>query len=399
MGTTVNVLCYKSKKLSSGEHPLMIRVCKDGKKKYVSLGISILPKYWDFVKSKPKSNYPHKEVLNQMISAKVEEYEEQIMAYKTVNRDFTASTLINKLNTHTKSVTVFQIFEEYILRLKSENRTTYAALFRGSLTSIRKFCRGEDLLVLDIDVIWLKRYEMYLKKDEMSINRMGTFFRHIRVIWNLAIEKHIVKADLYPFRDFKLSRFFQPAMKRALNKDDVKRVIAYSGTTFYEELAVDIFSFSYYTGGINFVDMANLKCDRIMDGRIVYTRKKTKKQICLPLQADALKIIEKYRQDNATYIFPILSNYHVTEAQKSNRIHKVYAKVTKHLKEIGEELNLPIKLTTYVARHSFATVLKRSGVSTSIISESLGHSSERVTQFYLDSFDNEQMNEAMKNLL
>jgi site-specific recombinase XerD len=69
------------------------------------------------------------------------------------------------------------------------------------------------------------------------------------------------------------------------------------------------------------------------------------------------------------------------------------------LESIGRSLGIELKLTTYVARHSYATVLKRSGVSTSIISESLGHSSERVTQIYLDSFDNEQINDAMKNLL
>ncbi|MFZ6038007.1 MAG: tyrosine-type recombinase/integrase [Bacteroidota bacterium] len=74
-------------------------------------------------------------------------------------------------------------------------------------------------------------------------------------------------------------------------------------------------------------------------------------------------------------------------------------KTNKDLKEIGKSLKLPLTLTTYVARHSFATVLKRSGVSTSIISESLGHSSEKVTQYYLDNFENDQLKESMKHLL
>lgn len=75
------------------------------------------------------------------------------------------------------------------------------------------------------------------------------------------------------------------------------------------------------------------------------------------------------------------------------------SKVNDRLKAIGKELNLPIDLTTYVARHSFATSLKRSGVNTSLICEALGHSPERVTQIYLDSFSNDQMEDAMKNLL
>lgn len=74
-------------------------------------------------------------------------------------------------------------------------------------------------------------------------------------------------------------------------------------------------------------------------------------------------------------------------------------KVNKHLKALGIELELDKKLTTYVARHSFSTTLKRSGVSTSLICEALGHNSEKVTQIYLDSFENEQIDEAMSNLL
>ena len=82
-----------------------------------------------------------------------------------------------------------------------------------------------------------------------------------------------------------------------------------------------------------------------------------------------------------------------------NRIHKVIGKVNACLKTLGNELELNKKLTTYVARHSYATTLKRAGVNTSVISEALGHSSERVTQIYLDSFENTQMKAAMKNLL
>ena len=166
-----------------------------------------------------------------------------------------------------------------------------------------------------------------------------------------------------------------------------------------ERLAIDLFTFSYFTAGINFIDMAMLERSNIVDGQLVYYRKKTKKQIIIPLQDKASEIIKKYSNEHSPYLFPVLSPFHKTEVQVANRLHKVLAKVNKHLKEIGEKLELPIPLTTYVARHSYATVLKRAGVSTAIISESLGHSSEKITQTYLDSFDNEQIGNAMKNLL
>ncbi len=128
-------------------------------------------------------------------------------------------------------------------------------------------------------------------------------------------------------------------------------------------------------------------------------RKKTDKLIKLPIHPTVYKLIAKYHNPENPHLFPILFPYHKTRQQKVNRIHKIIGKTNKDLKEIGKSLKLPVTLTTYVARHSFATVLKRSGVSTSIISESLGHSSERVTQIYLDSFDNSQIDNAMKYLM
>ena len=167
----------------------------------------------------------------------------------------------------------------------------------------------------------------------------------------------------------------------------------------YLRFPIDLFLFSYFMGGINFVDIAYLTEDNVIDNQLVYVRKKTKKRIKLPLQPIAIELINKYKKADNPFLFPILNDFHKSEQQKINRVRKVIKKVNKRLKEIGEELNLPIDLTTYVARHSFATVLKRSGVNTSLICEALGHSSERVTQIYLDSFGNDQMEDAMKNLL
>ena len=149
--------------------------------------------------------------------------------------------------------------------------------------------------------------------------------------------------------------------------------------------------------------MARIRYADIFNDRLQYHRKKTNKLITCKLQEPALKIIEKYRKEKACpddYIFPILDRkVHKTETQIRDKIRKANKATNKALHKIEEKLGLPIELTTYVARHSFATVLKRSGVSISIISESLGHSSEKVTQIYLDSFDNEQIDNAMRNLL
>ena len=110
--------------------------------------------------------------------------------------------------------------------------------------------------------------------------------------------------------------------------------------------------------------------------------------IKLPLQDRAIEIIEKYEIENSSYILPILSSFHETEQQKANCVNKMLRTVNGCLEIVWNDLNISINITTYIARHTYATVLKRSGVSTSSISESLGHSSEKVTQIYLDSFEN-----------
>lgn len=389
MNAGINILCYRSKTLADGSHPLMIRVCKDGKKKYQSLGISVLPQYWDFDKNKPKRNCPNRLQIEKLILQKGREFSDQIIEFATENKHFTATTLVEKVNKPTVNRTVQQLFTAQIQTPKEQQRTGYAMSHLEVYNSLVKFNGHLDIYFSDIDTVWLKRYENWLRSNGSAENTIGRRFRTLRAVFNVAIEQGIVKADYYPFKAYKVSKLHQATAKRSISKDEINKIIAYKSERYYTSLAIDLFAFSYYMGGINFVDMAYLRVGNIVDNRLVYTRKKTGKLIRLPLQPKALEIIEKHLSpfyDDTDYIFPILSSFHKTEQQQRNRIHKVITKVNKALKDAGKELGIPINLTTYVARHSYATVLKRAGVSTSIICESLGHSSEKVTQYYLPSY-------------
>ena len=401
MSTTVNVLCYKSKTLANGEHPLMICVSKDGKKKYSSLGISVHPIHWDFVKNKPKRSCPNKVQIEKIIRERTEEYTEQILEYKAENKDYSLLTLVEKVSTPNTSTTVGAVFQEYIEKLKMEKRLGYAHSVRQVYNSLLKYNKHLEIYFSDVDVEWLKNYETWLRKENIAENTIGIRFRTLRAIYNLAIEKNIAKPEYYPFKTYKVSKLHQATAKRAITKEAIVAIMNYpiDSKYKYKRLAVDLFAFSYLMGGINFVDMAHLTRDNIIDSRLVYNRQKTGKLIKLPLQEKAVAIINFYYDEQRKYLFPILFDSHKTDIQKRYRIHDVIADVNKHLKQIGKELHLPIELTTYVARHSFATVLKRAGVNTSLICESLGHSSEKVTQIYLDSFENSQIDEALKNLL
>lgn len=231
---------------------------------------------------------------------------------------------------------------------------------------------------------------------------MSLLFRTLRSAYNKAIEQKIVLKSSYPFDAFKMSKFNVKTKKRAISKEDIRKII---NLDLKDELPImqlsyDIFVFSYLQGGISFTDIASLTAENLVNGRLEYARKKTNTMINVPLQKESIRLIHKYADEKRGYLFPILNKQtHKTPIQKYSRIQKKIKQINLSLKKIAEKVGIEIKLTTYVARHSYATVLKRSGVSTSIISESLGHSSEKVTQIYLDSFENEQMDKAMENLL
>lgn len=377
----------------------MVRVCKDRKRKYISLGISVNPAYWDFNRNAPKPQCPNKEYIDSLIAQKVQEYSAQIIELKSMSRDFTATSLVEKVSKPNKVKTVGEVFVEQMNLLKQAQKLSYMLSIQQTYNSLLEFNKHLNIYFVDIDVSWLKRYEAWLRKQGLASNTIKGKFVDIRTMYNIAIDENIVKVEHYPFRKFKIAKLQQETAKRAISKEDITRIIEYKTDNPLVQFAIDIFTFSYIMGGINFVDISTLTKENMMDNRLVYIRHKTKKLIQLPLQDKAIELIEKYHDDNNPYLFPILKAYHKTEQQKFNRVHKIISNVNNRLKKIGKDLEIPVTLTTYVARHSHATVLKKAGVATSIISESLGHSSEKITQVYLDSFGNEQMDEAMKNLL
>ena len=399
MSETVKVLCYTSKTLRDGSHPIMVRVCKDGKKKYQSLGISIMSEHWDFKRNEPNELCPNREELRVLIQQKLLELQKAILSKRIEGKDFTASSLLVKESPKSQlHNNLLECFNFYVKLLKDEGRVRYAGMYEVSLNSFKKYAGDLNIPFSDVDHTWLTKYEAWMVKQNMAVNTIGTRIRHLRAVFNMAIENGVIDKDCYPFRGYKVSKLVQKTAKRALTKADIRKVLKTRGATKMEQLAIDLFSFSYFSAGINFIDMAKLTMNNIVDGKLIYRRTKTKKQIIIPLHEEAMKIITNYYVEGNPYIFPIFTSLHKTGVQQANRLHKVLAKINKELKEIGERLGLKAKLTTYVARHSFATVLKREGVSTSIISETLGHSSEKITQIYLDSFDNSQIDEALSHL-
>ena len=405
MKATVEVVCYKSKPLKDGTFPLMLRVTKDRKRKYVSLGLSLHEKFWDFEKSKPKRNCPNKEQIERLIAAKTAEYNDLIVEMTAQQREYTVETLVSHFHNQVRCATVVELYDKLIDDMKRGGKLGNAGVYKYSRTSLLKFT-GQRLQIpfSDIDAVWLRRYENWLRTSGCGDTTISQLFRTLRSVFNKAVELQLVKRDYYPFDVYKVSKFDTRTKKRAITKEDVRKVIALDLSQGYpsERLARDIFVFSYFGAGINFADIALLKYGNVRDGRVQYVRKKTGKPINFLLTEEMRNIIVKYQQQGQTdedYIFPILDRrVHRTEQQRYDRTHKVLTNTNRWLRKIGQRVGIE-HLTTYVARHTFATVLKRSGVNIAIISESLGHSDLSTTQIYLDSFENSQIDAAMVHLL
>ena len=405
MKATVEVVCYKSKPFKDGTFPLMLRVTKDRKRKYVSLGLSLHEKFWDFEKGKPKRNCPNKEQIERLIAAKTAEYNDLIVEMTTQQREYTVETLVSHFHNQVRCATVVELYDKLIDDMKRGGKLGNAGVYKYSRTSLLKFT-GQRLQIpfSDIDAVWLRRYENWLRTSGCGDTTISQLFRTLRSVFNKAVELQLVKRDYYPFDAYKVSKFDTRTKKRAIAKEDVRKVIALDLSQGYpsERLARDIFVFSYFGAGINFADIALLKYGNVRDGRVQYVRKKTGKPINFLLTEEMRNIIVKYQRQGQTdedYIFPILDRrVHRTEQQRYDRTHKVLTNTNRWLRKIGQRVGIE-HLTTYVARHTFATVLKRSGVNIAIISESLGHSDLSTTQIYLDSFENSQIDAAMQHLL
>ena len=405
MKATINVVCYTSKKLANGDHPLMLRVCKDGKKRFQSLGISVNPQHWDFSRNKPKPDCPNKELILKLILEKEAEYQNKVLELASYQKEYTASSLL-KTKDKILLKTVDEYYQELIQGLIAKDKRGNSRVYRDSLNSLRRFKNEKlDFFFDEIDVNWLNEYESWLKGKGCVDTTISVLFRTLRSAYNKAVENNNVRKVENPFKKFKVSKFNTKTQKRAISKEDIKKVMNIDLTSQrpYMRLSRDIFIFSYLCGGVNFTDIANLKLSHIINNRLVYVRQKTKKRISIPLQPEAANIIDSYSSkqlESDEYIFPILSKYkHKTELQRYNRVHKMIGKVNGYLKQIAKLVGIETNLTSYVARHSYATVLKRSGVNVALISETLGHSDLKTTQIYLDSFENSQIDEAMKNLL
>lgn len=302
---------------------------------------------------------------------------------------------------------LLQLYVDYIENLKKQGRVGTAYSYISSQNSLKSF--KSKINFEDITPDFLDNYEKWMLKQENSITSVGIYLRALRTILNEAIEKGLMTKDAYPFGKRKYQIPAGRSIKKALALDDVRKIYKYptiEGST--AQKAQDFWMFSYLCNGINIKDIALLKFKNLKGDNIEFVRAKTErsaktnqKVISIFLLPEAKEIINRWavkEQLPNNYIFPIVEKG-MTSEKEFAVIHQFTKTVNKYIQRIADDLKLEKHVTTYTARHSFSTVLKRSGASTEFISEALGHSNKKTTESYLDSFEQDTKMEFAKKLL
>ena len=237
------------------------------------------------------------------------------------------------------------------------------------------------------------------------------YIRPLRAIFNEAIEDGIIKREkCYPFGKRKFRIPTSKNVKKALELSDVEKIYYYKCDPNLEgeQQARDYWLFSYFGNGINTKDIANLKYKNIDEDYLTFERSKTErslrsdpKPITIFINDDMKAIMERWGNKNKSphnYIFPVL-HHGISPLREYELVQNFVGFINERMKRILKNLGINKKATTYVARHTFSTVLKRSGASTEFIQEALGHTDLKTTENYLDSFDKEVKKDFAQRLL
>lgn len=416
---TVDVVLYTAYTSSDKKHPVRVRVTWNRLPKYWPLKINgekvfLTSDEWELMNSGNKE-------MKKIRVAREDEKSRAREAIKTATNEgkktFTFENFEKEFVHQDSKKGIIAIWEKNLNDILQENRIGTFKAYRNALSAFKKFRNDSDVMPEDISVDLLKSFEAYLKKEKEvkgkgkdgEVKRrkgagktsVAMYMRALKATLNIAISKNPSLAEFYPFAT-KQSDKHKYKIKsgsghkgEALAVEDIRKLISSQPIERSPEWEAKLYwLFSFYAQGMNFRDIFNLRYQNVSWDAIRYVRKKTEgteaseEQIEVPFSEPLKNIIVKLGNDNkqpASYVFPILEG--VKDLVKQDDIIRQKIKTTnKWLKELCKSIDIP-PVTTYAARHSYASLLKESGESVEMIRELLGHSDVRTTEAYLKRFD------------
>ena len=291
-----------------------------------------------------------------------------------------------------------QSFNDYICqqiaRLKRLGKIRTSETYMAALRSFSGFMNDKAVLFDQLNADLIAEYEAYLKGRGNSPNTVSFYMRILKAVYNRAVEDELTE-QRYPFKYVYTG--VEKTLKRALSLNAIRRIKGLDLSLKPNlDYARDMFLFCFYTRGMSFIDMAYLRKKDLQNGILSYRRRKTGQQLFIKWEKCMQDILDKYPVNETEYLLPIITERNEDyRKQYANALHRV----NHLLKKIGKLLDLPIPLTMYVGRHSWASIAKSRNVPISVISEGMGHDSESTTQIYLASLDTTVVDKANKKIL
>lgn len=265
--------------------------------------------------------------------------------------------------------------------LRKAGKFRTAEIYLATLRSFKLFNNNRDILLKDLNSEKLILYESFLLQRGVVKNTSSFYMRVLRAVYNKAVENCLIKQN-YPFKCVYTG--IDKTIKRAISIDVIRKIKELDLSDNYSlSFARDMFLFSFYTRGMSFVDMAYLKKKNLKSLLLTYRRKKTGQVLAIRWEKCMQDIVDKYESEDSPFLLPIIINEDRALENYRSALHLVNHK----LKIISYLVASPYPLSMYVARHSWASIAKDINIPIAIISEGMGHNSERTTQIYLNSLN------------
>lgn len=277
--------------------------------------------------------------------------------------------------------------QKVVEEIMGNGKVETARHYQSTLNAFMRFREKKELPLKNLNEVVLKSFETYLFNRGLSGNTVSFYLRNLRAVWNRAVKDGLVKSRPSLFKNVYLR--VEKTRKRAVQENIIRNLETLSlGKEEGLILARDLFLFCYYARGMTFVDLAFLKQENLRNGKIVYNRRKTGQELSVRLLPVMKKLIDRYHNPESDFLFPILKGENPTFHDYESAIRLQ----NKRLKKLGKLLG--VSFSTYVARHTWASVAKQKGISDELISESMGHTSVKTTRIYIKLLDTTRLDHA-----
>jgi integrase/recombinase XerD len=386
-------------------YPVIIRVIHNRKHTSISTGVRIQKKSWLSSTGLVSNSTPNHQHLNHSITDQFLKVQKAVLTLEN-SSVFTFDSLKQLLQSGNKPPKViikvtFKAYSDSLIdAMLSINKAGNAIIYRTAVNRLMAFGKKPSLSFTEIDYTFLESFKQCLVADGVKQNTISNYFRTIRAIYNKAIKAKLVDRSHYPFLDVQIKT--ERTAKRAITIADITKIYNLQpkprSTKWH---ARNYFLLSFSLVGASFTDLAYLKPSNIKRGRLVYKRRKTGKELSIKLLPLTLDLLEQYKDSNNQYLLPVLPEAVVENGLQAKKYILQWIKTTnKWLGRIAVDCEISDEITTYVARHSWATTAKRLGYANELIAESMGHEyGNKITNIYLDTYEQSVIDAVNENVV